>query len=360
MRFHIGFSKRINLKTFVKIIIGLLALVGIYFGSTSMVYAEVFNDNNKLTYIFTENNNNTIYTGNVPFRFDYNGSIVGRKLYLEYTDYIAYDQYYYDITFTVYFDSQYVNLPNDNQFLNSITSCNIFVNGSYNQFNDGCTILEQSSSHIKIKTTNLKSYTQGKFQFQFNSGSVVYGTMTVQVSNYALDIIAKPDTSVSDQTINNATNSIINNNNNNTQSIIDNNNQNTQEITDSIDDLNDSLTDDNVSDSISNAEDLIDDIDVSEPIGLTSIITSPIRLLQSLINGGSCNGFTFSINLNGTDKSVTIPSGCILWDNVPSTVVALYQTMIFGLFGYRLLIDMVHFIDSLRDPDKKNEYTLDL
>ena len=342
MRVHFGFSKRIKLSTLIKIVGGLLALLGLYFSSTAMVYAEEFNNASSFHY-WTYSNTDTMKDEGTGLINNHLWNDPINRVQWLYSAYQYYTGYMYDITFTYYASS----IPLGNQgILDFVDSCSIGTGGSSYQcyLNKGTS---NGEDYVQISIANFVGNNQNNLWINFysNTNKMVY----LNPTRYVLKINAKQDTGATSEDIYNATNNIITNNNNNTNI-----------INGSLNDINDSLTDDNVSSATSNAEDLLDNIDVSEPIGLTSIITAPIRLLQSLINGGSCNGLSFDINLNGTPKNVTIPSGCILWDNVPSSVVVIYYIMVYGLFGYRILVDMVHFIDSLRDPDKKNEYTLDL
>lgn len=126
--------------------------------------------------------------------------------------------------------------------------------------------------------------------------------------------------------------------------------------------INDSITDDNIQGSIENGSNFFGNTTINSH-GIGSIVSAPIRLLQAIINSNnSCTNLPLTINMGSSSltQNVSIPSGCILWDNVPTAVIAVYWSVIFGLFGYYILIDLFHFVDDLHDPDKKNSYVMDL
>ena len=337
MRFHCGISFRPKKLKWLLIGVGLL---GLLFSNIMIVHADYFSDAPNM-YYYRDNATSEIFPNVLTSSSDY-------YYYPTNSGFNA-----YNFTTIYYFNQSASNVICPSGFADVSTRVSL-LDTTGNYINDGLNFTEVNNGTIQLASiqngyadVTFKNVDLSKnLKFVTNAS---YGRQT-QVGIFAVHKPLTITCLTADWQY------IVNNNNENTETIVNA----IDGIDDKVDEINDTLTDDNVSEATSNAEDLFDDTDVSEPIGLTSIITAPIRLLQTMLDGGTCNDFTFSINMNGTPKQVSIPSGCLLWNNVPSAVVFTYHVMVFGLLGYRVLIDMVHFVNSLRDPDKKNDYTLDL
>lgn len=112
-----------------------------------------------------------------------------------------------------------------------------------------------------------------------------------------------------------------------------------------------------VDESTSNGGGFFDNFTTTDNGGISSIVTSPLRLIKGLLNSGSsCQDLSFTIY----GKKVAFPSGCILWDKVPDNVLTIYHTLICGVFAYYLLIKLFKDIENLKDPNKSEVSTLDL
>lgn len=90
--------------------------------------------------------------------------------------------------------------------------------------------------------------------------------------------------------------------------------------------------------------------------GLSGIVTAPLVLVRGLNSGTSCDPLTFSI----LGQSVSMPSGCILWGEVPSSIETIYFVFIGGFFGYILVTKLFHDVNRLKDPSDSEVSTLDL
>ncbi len=90
--------------------------------------------------------------------------------------------------------------------------------------------------------------------------------------------------------------------------------------------------------------------------GISGVITSPLRLINSLINDKSCN----SLNLPIFNENIPFPSGCMLWDEAPDNVITLWHTLVCGLGSYFLLTSLFKDIENLKHPDESEVSTLDL
>lgn len=225
--------------------------------------------------------------------------------------------------------------------------------------NYDCSILSKESNIMRVQCT-MPNPSAGVYVYleDFNlfyvGGDTLYnvGLAPIQYTCSGLD---------SAGIINSVTNSattIIENNNNNTQEIIDSASQNTEQIIGS-------LTDDTISsDTIDTGNDFFDNFSTSSTTGFSGIINAPIRIFQSMVNNNACVPLVLPFSLNdGTHNgsaNVSLPCGNILWDNAPQAVVLMWHTIIFGVLGYRLLIDLVKFVNNLLNPNSTNEYVMDL
>ena len=95
--------------------------------------------------------------------------------------------------------------------------------------------------------------------------------------------------------------------------------------------------------------------------GVSSIVTAPITLLNGMLSASeSCSPLSFNITLGGTTKQVSLPCGSILWNSVSSSTESLINVVIWGLLGFYVCIDLYKFVQDLHDPDKKNDYIMEL
>ena len=99
---------------------------------------------------------------------------------------------------------------------------------------------------------------------------------------------------------------------------------------------------------------------------LTSVVTAPIRLLNYVVDhADSCSPVEVPMVLSHNshlyvNDNVVIPCGSFLWSHVPDSVELLYHTLIFGLLAYRLVLDVVKFINNQLNPEYSKEYFMEL
>lgn len=138
---------------------------------------------------------------------------------------------------------------------------------------------------------------------------------------------------------------------------------NQTEINESINDINDSLTDDDISGSLDTGNDFFDNFSIDDSRGFSAIVTAPIQFLRDLLtSSSSCQPLSISFNPNDSVHSGSanwsVPCGDILWSKAPSSIILLWDTIIWGLLGYRILIDLFKFINKMIDPEDKSEYIM--
>lgn len=131
-------------------------------------------------------------------------------------------------------------------------------------------------------------------------------------------------------------------------------------LNDSINDVNDTLNNSNVESGT--GSDFFNDFNSQDNGGISGIITKPLVLINALLSSNSsCADLNFDISFPGmTAKSVSFPSGCILWNNVPSSVVNVYWLFIVGFCSYYLLKRLFKDVEDLKNPEKDNVEVIDL
>lgn len=130
-----------------------------------------------------------------------------------------------------------------------------------------------------------------------------------------------------------------------------------QETTDAINQVNDSINNDNIDSGT--GSDFFSNFDTSDNGGISSIVTKPLVIINNLLsNNNSCNNLTLP-NILGVSNA-ELPSGCILWNNVPSSVVAIWNTFVCGLASYYILKDIFKIIEKLKNPTDDSVEVIDL
>lgn len=200
------------------------------------------------------------------------------------------------------------------------------------------------------------------FQCGVPDGTCPYAMNSVRV--VSLNILEETGISAA---IQNQTNILINNQNQNTNDIINNQNQNTDKVVseqektnEKLDELNDNITSDNTSGGESEGSSFFNDFEVNDNGGISGIITSPLRVINKMLDSNTCENLTFNLNFLGKNKQVSLPSGCILWNKAPQTAVTIYQTLLCGLFSYILATNLFKDIEKLKNPKESEVDTLDL
>ncbi len=161
----------------------------------------------------------------------------------------------------------------------------------------------------------------------------------------------------------NATTDINNNNNQNTQSIINNQNSNTQQIiseqentTDAINDLNDTMKDDNIDNTESNS--FFNNFQ-DNTHGLSGIITAPLSVIQNLVNVSptSCQDLTITYH----EKTITMPCGKIFWGHEGfNPLNDFFNLVVGGMFAYLIIKNLFLMIEQLKNPDNDKVEVMDL
>lgn len=350
MRFHIGFSKRISWKWIILIIGGIAAFFGI--GNHAVLAATTGTYNWTPSYGGVVNSD--ISAAHGLTLVSRTGGVLGDNYYINFNTSSCsggvacapvYEGY-------VYFgypkhdfcpDSDTVSLT-FKYFTRTTTPPTIFPSNYFATNVRGWYLLNQNfNSSDNYYTTTFKVQDNVPIELQFGFD----GSLN---SNYFVSsAVSKSFTYNCDYSLEESTSDIMNNDNNNTQQIIDSQNN-----------INNSINDDNVQSGVSHGGNLFTNTNINDH-GVSTIVTAPVRLLQGMLNSGSsCNDLILFTSIFGQDKLVTMPSGCILWNRAPSSIVSIYHVVIFGLLGYYVLVDIWKTVTDVLDPERKNDYVMDL
>ena len=128
-----------------------------------------------------------------------------------------------------------------------------------------------------------------------------------------------------------------------------------------LNDLKDDISNSNSSGATSDASSFFNNFTTEDNGGISSIITAPLRMINSLIsNSGSCNDLSLKLNMVSIEKDVSIPCGSILWSKASSSTITIYHTIVYGLAAFVILRDLYKQIEDIKNPTDKGVKTTDL
>ena len=129
------------------------------------------------------------------------------------------------------------------------------------------------------------------------------------------------------------------------------------EQTNAINGLNDTINDDNVDSATSDAGDFITSFD-TDTFGLTSIITAPLNLIQSLTNS-SCTALHIPLPyLN--NKYLDLPCMSTIYQQHFGSFFTLYQTITYGIIAYWVCVRIFNQVKDFKNPEHDEIEVLDL
>lgn len=131
--------------------------------------------------------------------------------------------------------------------------------------------------------------------------------------------------------------------------------QNT-ETNEQLGNLNDNLTNDNVSGATSSAGNFFSGFE-TDTFGLTSIITAPLTLIQSITNS-SCS--SLGLPLPYVNKSIHLPCLSSIYQQYFGPFLTLYQTITFGIVAYWVCVRIFALVKDFKNPDHDEVEVLDL
>ena len=129
-----------------------------------------------------------------------------------------------------------------------------------------------------------------------------------------------------------------------------------QALSDNISNMNNSLNNSDTSQAQSDLSSFFDNFQVNNH-GLASLISSPLRLLQTL-NSSSCSSLIFPLPF--VNKNATLPCFKPIVQTHFSTFLTLYQLITNGLVAYWVCINLFAKVKGFQDPQSDKIEVLEL
>lgn len=131
---------------------------------------------------------------------------------------------------------------------------------------------------------------------------------------------------------------------------------NTGETNNKLDDIQDNITNDNISGSQNTANGFFDNFSDND-YGLSSIITIPLSSIQKLSNS-ICTPIKLPVPFTG--KTIDLPCMGKLYENNVPTLLNIWQVVSFGLISYAIIVDIFGMVKKFKDPNDDKLEVLDL
>lgn len=128
------------------------------------------------------------------------------------------------------------------------------------------------------------------------------------------------------------------------------------DVKDGINDLNDTLTDDNVDNSINEAGNFFSSFQTDD-YGLSAIITAPLNLIKSITNN-TCN--TLILPLPYVDSNLELPCMNSIYSRYFGSFLSVYQTITFGIVSYWVIVRIFNMVKDFKNPDHDEIEVVDL
>lgn len=130
-----------------------------------------------------------------------------------------------------------------------------------------------------------------------------------------------------------------------------------QATSDAINDLDNTIKDDDIGGSAQDGADFILDFNTNT-FGLTSIVTAPLSLIQSLTSS-TCNDLELPLPyLN--NKKLTLPCMNTIYNQYFGTFFTMYQTITYGIIAYWVIVRIFNQVKDFKNPEHDEIEVLDL
>lgn len=129
-----------------------------------------------------------------------------------------------------------------------------------------------------------------------------------------------------------------------------------QQTNDKLDNLNDNITNSDSSGATNDASGFFEGF-TTDTFGLTSIITAPLNLIQS-ITSSTCAPLTLSMPF--INQNVTIPCMTDIYRSYFGSFLTVYQVITFGLVSYWVCVHVFRMVKDFKNPDHDEIEVVDL
>lgn len=127
-------------------------------------------------------------------------------------------------------------------------------------------------------------------------------------------------------------------------------------IKDSVDDLNESITDSDISGASDSAGGFFTDFE-NDDYGLSDIVTLPLTFIQGLSNA-SCTDL--KLPLPFVDEDVELPCMSAIYEDYFGAFLTIYQIITFGIVGYWVCVNTLRLVNNFKNPDNDEVEVMDL
>lgn len=130
-----------------------------------------------------------------------------------------------------------------------------------------------------------------------------------------------------------------------------------QAVQDSINDLNNTINNDDVSDADPLINDFLNDSAFQDNTGLSSVINAPLSLLSHLTE--TCQPINFTIPW--FDAQVSIPCmSTSVYNKFDSSFITIIKAIVNGVLVYRIVIGLYFMVKDFKDPESDRVEVIDL
>lgn len=129
-----------------------------------------------------------------------------------------------------------------------------------------------------------------------------------------------------------------------------------QICTNKIDDVQHSLTDDDVAGANTDASDFFSSFQ-TDTYGLSSIITAPLNLIESLTST-TCQDLVLPLPF--VNQNLTLPCMSKIYQQNFGTFFSIYQTITFGIVSYWVIVRIFNLVKDFKNPDHDEIEVMDL
>lgn len=120
--------------------------------------------------------------------------------------------------------------------------------------------------------------------------------------------------------------------------------------------VDDTLKDDNVDGSVGQAGSFFEDFK-TDTFGLTSIITSPLKLIES-ITSKTCKPLVLQTPF--VNKNIELPCLTPIYKKYFGSFLTIYQSVTFGLISYWIIVRIFNLVKDFKNPDHDEIEVFDL
>lgn len=129
-----------------------------------------------------------------------------------------------------------------------------------------------------------------------------------------------------------------------------------QETNEKLDDLNESITDSDISGASDSAGGFFTDFE-NDDYGLSDIVTLPLTFIQGLANA-SCTDL--ELPLPFVDEDVELPCMSAIYEDYFGPFLTIYQIITFGIVGYWVCVNTLRLVNNFKNPDNDEVEVMDL